>query len=277
MQNEIDYFSEPREESDIISLYRALEWYGLTGYTDEDIEKANRNSFYSVYAYDGYTLVGLGRVASDGLTAAVMSGICVRPDYRRQGIGENIVTRLVYFCQSGNNKLNVQLFCEDSLIPWYTKQGFVPHNRGMWKEMVLPEDNCRLRRNFKSIYGIEQITDISQEFYWYNFDSFGDFKYYSSMNGRGEMVPHVFMTFFSDEGDGFSADVIFENVHRFEIGCNGIKTALTGFDIMRVAKFGDIYPNMNYRVCSLEDDDISFYCETFRIIDVRRNKHEGDF
>lgn len=270
----IDYFSEPREESDIISLYRALEWYGLTGYTDEDIEKANKNSFYSVYAYDGYTLVGLGRVASDGLTAAVMSGICVRPDYRRQGIGEGIVTRLVYFCQSGGNKLSVQLFCEDSLIPWYTKQGFVPHNRGMWKEMVLPEDNCRLRRKFKNIYGLEQIIDISQEFYWYNFDSFGDFKYYSSKNSRGEMVPHVFMTFYSDEGGGFSADVIFENVNRFEIGCSGTKTALTGFDIMRAAKYGDVSPNMTYRVCSIEDDDISFYCETFRIIDVKRR--EGD-
>ena len=66
---EIEYFSETRYESDVIDLYKALNWYGLTGYTDEDIEKANHNSFYSVYAYDGYTLVGLGRVASDGLTA----------------------------------------------------------------------------------------------------------------------------------------------------------------------------------------------------------------
>lgn len=265
---EIEYFSETRYESDVIDLYKALNWYGLTGYTDEDIEKANHNSFYSVYAYDGYTLVGLGRVASDGLTAAVMSGICVRPDYRRRGIGEQIVTRLVYYCQSGDNKLDVQLFCEDSLIKWYLKQGFEPHNRGMWKKMILPEDNCRLRRNFRDVYGIDQITDIAPDFYWYNFDAFGDFKYYGTLNSRHEMVPSLFMTLYCEEPIPFSADVIFENVRRFEIGCTDIRTPLTGFDIMKVRSSSNVLEGMNYRVCSLEDDDINFFCESFRIITV---------
>ncbi len=265
---EIEYFSETRYESDVIDLYKALNWYGLTGYTDEDIEKANHNSFYSVYAYDGYTLVGLGRVASDGLTAAVMSGICVRPDYRRRGIGEQIVTRLVYYCQSGDNKLDVQLFCEDSLIKWYLKQGFEPHNRGMWKKMILPEDNCRLRRNFRDVYGIDQITDIAPDFYWYNFDAFGDFKYYGTLTSRHEMVPSLFMTFYCEEPIPFSADVIFENVRRFEIGCTDIRTPLTGFDIMKVRSSSNVLEGMNYRVCSLEDDDINFFCESFRIITV---------
>ncbi|MBP1560553.1 MAG: GNAT family N-acetyltransferase [Oscillospiraceae bacterium] len=263
---EIEYFSETRDDSDIIDLYKALKWYKLTGYTDEDIERANRNSFYSVYAYDGYKLVGLGRVASDGFTAAVMSGICVRPDYRRRGIGEQIVTRLVYHCQSGGNKLSVQLFCEDSLIPWYTKQGFVPHNRGMWKEMVLPEDKSRLRRNFRDVYGIEQISDLLPDFYWYNFDAFGDFRYYGAMNSRGEMVPCIYMTLYCEEQKCFSADIIFENVQQFEIGCKGIKTPLSGFDIMKVNK--ESLDGMKYRICSLEDDDINFFCESFRIINV---------
>ena len=265
---EIEYFSETRNDSDIIELYKALKWYKLAGYTDEDIERANKNSFYSVYAYDGFKLVGLGRVASDGHTAAVMSGICVRPDYRRQGIGEQIVTRLVYHCQSGINKLNVQLFCEDSLIPWYEKQGFEKHTRGMWKKMILPEDKCRLRRNFRSVYGIEQISDIAPDFYWYNFDAFGDFRYYSTLNSRGEMVPCVFMTFYCEEPKPFTADVIFENVCNFEIGCKGVKTPLMGFDIMKV-RSTDTLENMKYRICSLEDDDINFYCESFRIITVQ--------
>jgi len=265
---EIEYFSETRDDRDIIDLYKALNWYGLTGYTDEDIAKANRNSFYSVYAYDGYKLVGLGRVASDGFTAAVMSGICVRPDYRRRGIGEQIVIRLVYHCQSGGNTLDVQLFCEDSLIPWYLKQGFEPHNRGMWKKMVLPEDSCRLRRNFREVYGIEQLCDMSQDLYWYNFDAFGDFKYYSTVNSRHETVPSLYMTFYCEEPAVFSADVVFENVRRFEIGCKGIKTPLTGFDIMKVAGSTNAPEGMRYRVCSLEDDDISFFCESFRVINV---------
>ena len=265
---EIEYFAGTRDDNDIIELYKALEWYGLSGYTDEDIERTNKNSFYSVYAYDGDILVGLGRVASDGLTAAVMSGICVRPDYRRRGIGEQIVTRLVYYGQSGENKLNVQLFCEDSLIKWYEKQGFERHTRGMWKPMILPEESSPLRRKFGDVYGIEQISDIADDFYWFNFDAFGDFKYYISINGRGEMVPCVMMTFFcEDDAKSFSADIIFENVSKFEIGCDGIRTPLTGFDIMHI-KSGGLPNEMNYRVCSLEDDDINFFCESFRIMNV---------
>lgn len=264
---EIEYFSGTRDDRDVIDLYKALGWYGLDKYTDEEIERTRDNSFYSVYAYDGNTLVGLGRVASDGYTAAVMSGICVRPDYRRRGIGEGIVTRLVYFCQSGTNKLNVQLFCEDSLIKWYEKQGFEKHNLGMWKKMVLPEDNCRIRRNFRDIYGIEQISDISPDFYWFNFDSFGDFRFYGSINSRGEMVPCIMMTFFCDEPTSFSADIIFENVSKFEIGCTGLKTPLTGFDIMKIKNTDPDSVN-NFRICSLEDDDINFYCEKFRIMNV---------
>ncbi|MCH5193873.1 MAG: GNAT family N-acetyltransferase [Oscillospiraceae bacterium] len=266
---EIEYFSETRYDSDVVELYKALEWYGLNGYTDYDIDRANKNSFYSVYAYDGETLVGLGRVASDGRIAAIMSGICVRPDYRKRGIGEQIVTRLVYFCQSGDNRLDVQLFCEDSLIPWYERQGFERKDRGMWKRMILPEDNCRLRRNFRDVYGIEQISDISPDFYWYNFDGFGDFRYHESMGTRGEMVPFLSMTLFSDEPVAFSAEIVFENVTGFEIKCSGVKTPLTDFDILRIKQPRE--DNMNYRVCCLEGDDINFFCESFRIIDVRQD------
>lgn len=265
--DEIEYFSGTRDDRDVIELYKALEWYGLEGYTDADIERTNRNSFYSVYAYDGDVLVGLGRVASDGLTAAVMSGICVRPDYRRRGIGEQIVTRLVYYCQSGENKLNVQLFCEDSLIRWYEKQGFERHIRGMWKKMILPEDNCRIRRNFKEIYGIDQISEIAPDFYWDNFDSFGDIRYYSSINRRGELVPCLMMTLYSNTGTAFSADIIFENVTEFKICCSGVKTPLTDFSVLKIKSGGD-GDITGYRISSHESGNINFLCESFRIMNV---------
>ena len=111
---EIEYLSALKKPEDTINLYKSLEWYQLPGYTDEDIAKANA-SFYSIYAYDGDKLIGLGRVASDGLIAAVMSGICVRNDYRRHGIGAEIVRRLVEYCQTGIYKLHVQLSVRTAL------------------------------------------------------------------------------------------------------------------------------------------------------------------
>jgi len=120
----------------------------------------------------------------------------------------------------------------------------------------------------------EQITDIAPDFYWYNFDAFGDFKYYSTLNSDGELVASVFMTFYCDEPKAFSVDIIFENVRRFEIGCMGVRTVLTGFDIMKVRNT-DMLNGMNYRICSLEDDDINFFCESFRISNVQIEENKS--
>jgi ribosomal protein S18 acetylase RimI-like enzyme len=262
---EIEYFSETREYKDQIDLYRALNWYNLPGYTDNDIDKANRNSFYSVYAYDGYKLVGLGRVASDGMTAAVMSGICVRPDYRRRGIGENIVTRLVYHCQSGEYQMDVQIFCEDSLRKWYKKQGFEDYNLGMRKCMVYPDDPCRLRNGFRGIYGIEQIIDVAPDFYWCDFDSFEEFKYSGTLDSDGKNVPSLFMTFISGGSKKFSAEIDFFNVSNFKVECSGVRTPLKAFDIVNTSDMG--YPDEK-RYLVRADRGIEFFCESFHVMNV---------
>lgn len=258
---EIDYFSETRDDNDPIELYKALKWYGLPGYTDEEIDKARRNAFYSVYAYDGMTLVGLGRVASDGFTAAVMSGICVRPDYRRQGIGEQIVTRLVYHCQSGGYQMNVQLFCEDSLRPWYERQGFENCAMGMRKRMILPEDTCRLRKAFREIYGIEQITEPYPDFYWNSFDSFGEFRYTGTYTD-GEVIPSLFMTFYCSELN-FGAELDFRYVTDLTVSCSGVRTPLEALDIALIPDGDNIH---RYKVHSAKN--ITFSCEGFHVISV---------
>ncbi|MDR0974436.1 MAG: GNAT family N-acetyltransferase [Ruminococcus sp.] len=257
---EIEYFTETRKPSDIVELYTSLGWYGLPGYTDEEIDRAAENSFYSVFAYDKRKLVGLGRVASDGKTVAVMSGICVRQDYRRRGIGEGIVSRLVYFCQSGQYCVTVQLFCEDSLKRWYERLGFERCSYGMRKP-ACEEKLCELQREFNNIYGIEQILEHIPDFYWYNFDSFGEFRFYASKNQSGEDIPNLHMTFYVNEPKALSCELIFDNVQNFEIGVKGLRTPLQALGIVKAGE--------NYRVCSLEDDDINFYCENFRVINAQ--------
>ena len=263
---EIEYLPHMKAPGDAVELYKALKWYQLDGYTDEDIQKSN-DSFYSIYAYDGDTLVGLGHVASDGLIAAVMSGICVRTDYRRHGIGAEIVRRIVEYCQTGNYSLNVQIFCEDSLIKWYEGMGFEKLAVGMRKPAPVEEEHSILKRNFGEIYGIEQISDYSEDFYWYNFDAFGDFSYYSGFGTDGVKVPFIRMTFYSHEPVKLSAEMIFENVSEFEIGAMGVRTPLFGFDIICTEKYG-YAEKKRYQIRSLEDDDISFYCEKFRVMNV---------
>lgn len=265
---EIEYISKLKRVEDTIDLYTALEWYNLKGYTDEDIAKANE-SFYSVYAYSGDTLVGLGRVASDGMIAAIISGVCVRPEYRRYGIGGEIVNRLADYCQTGIYKMNVQLFCEDSLIQWYEKLGFEKGPMGMRRNMPHKEEPCALKNNFGEIYGVDQIAELAPDFYWYNFDWFGEFSYYGGIGSEGVKVPFISMRLYSNEPVKFSADMIFENVSEFEIGCIGLRTPLFGFDIINTEKYG-YSQRKRYRIRSLEDDHIGFFCETFRIISVNK-------
>lgn len=265
---DIEYFSEPRDDGDTQRLYMSLKWYQLPGYTDEEIEKAVHNSFYSVYAYDGLVLVGLGRVVSDGTTVAILSGLCVRERYRRHGIGAEIVTRLAYYCQSGNFRMNVQLVCEDSLIPWYESLGFERFSMGMRKCVEPLQEPCTLLNHFSSIYGIEQISDIDKDFYWFNFDWFGEFRYYSGVKLVGEEIPCVSMRFGTSETIEFTVDITFENVSDFEIGCKGIRTPLFGFDITKTDELKVQDEHKKYLIRSLEDDDIKFFCESFRIVSV---------
>ncbi len=265
---EIEYFSQLKRYDDTITLYKALEWYNLPGYTDEDIKKAT-DSFYSVYAYDNDTLVGLGHVASDGFIAAIISGVCVRQDYRHHGIGAEIVNLLVQYCQSGIYKMNVQLFCEDSLIRWYESLGFEKSAMGMRKMMPHEDEPCALKNNFNEIYGVSDIAEFAPDFYWYNFDYFGDFSYYGGLGSDGVKVPFISMTLYSNEPVKFSADFIFENVSEFEIGCIGVRTPLFGFDIINTEKFG-YSERKRYRIRSLEDDHIGFFCEAIRIISINK-------
>ena len=276
---DIEYFSEPRDDGDIQRLYMSLKWYQLPGYTDEEIIKSISNSFYSVYAYDGLVLVGLGRVVSDGSTVAVLSGLCVRERYRRHGIGADIVNRLVYYCQSGEYRMNVRLCCEDSLIKWYESLGFEKFSMGMIKCIEPLEEPCTLVNHFKEVYGIEQIAGVDPDFYWFNFDWFSEFKYYTGARLNGSEMPCLSMVFGTTESIAFSANMTFENVSEFEIGCKGIKTSLDGFDITRTDELGINSEEKRYLIRSLEDDDIRFFCENFRVVsvEVKNDKKNGKF
>lgn len=149
--------------------------------------------------------------------------------------------------------------------------GFEKLAVGMKKSMPMNEEHCALRKNFGEIYGIEQITDLSEDFYWYNFDAFGDFSYYSGIGSEGVKVPFIRMTFYSNEPVKFNAEIIFENVSELEIGCIGVRTPLFGFDIICTEKYG-YADRKRYKIRSLEDDDISFFCETFRVMNVSASK-----
>jgi len=78
--------------SSLLGLYAAVGW---TAYTRKEgiqnLEEAIVNSSFVVTAWDGETLVGLARALSDDVAILYVQDILVRPEYQRQGIGEQLM------------------------------------------------------------------------------------------------------------------------------------------------------------------------------------------
>ena len=70
-------------------------------------------------------LVGFGRMLSDGLLHAVLFDVIVLPEYQRNGIGAEIMNRLLDKCKKHQIR-DIQLFCAENKLSFYEKMGFQP-------------------------------------------------------------------------------------------------------------------------------------------------------
>lgn len=98
-------------------------WSGMFQASPEELGEALRHSWYAVWAHDAGRLVGGGRIISDGVLYATIHDLIVLPDYRRRGIGSEILRRLIEKCREGSIRY-VQLFSADGMAEFYEKRGF---------------------------------------------------------------------------------------------------------------------------------------------------------
>ena len=75
----------------------------------------------AVGAWDGERLVGFVRALSDGHLAAYIEDVMVHQDYRRGGVGDLIMSRLLGEIKQS---ANVSLFCERPVARFYERHGF---------------------------------------------------------------------------------------------------------------------------------------------------------
>lgn len=86
-------------------------------------------SWYNLYVYDELTLIGTGRIISAGVITGLICGVGVSPFFQNQGIGKEIVMRLIQECEK--NKIYPQLMCNKSLVAFYESIGFEGFSVGM--------------------------------------------------------------------------------------------------------------------------------------------------
>ncbi|MFM1654391.1 GNAT family N-acetyltransferase [Brevibacillus sp. B_LB10_24] len=133
MERSIHFTTEPPEDfNQLLTLYDSLGWNSLK-LTVKDLEQMCKQSWYAIYAFDEQTLVGMGRVVSDGVITGIVCGVGVRPSHQSKGIGKEIVKRLVDHCEQ--NRVIPQLMCVESLESYYETLGFKKFTIGMTRSI----------------------------------------------------------------------------------------------------------------------------------------------
>jgi ribosomal protein S18 acetylase RimI-like enzyme len=99
-------------------LYEHVGWHrpGDEGDVAEVLERGP-----AVGAWEGDRLVGFVRALSDGRFAAYVEDVMVHEAYRRGGVDEKLMVRLM---EEIGGVANVNLFCEQPVVGFYEGSGF---------------------------------------------------------------------------------------------------------------------------------------------------------
>jgi GNAT superfamily N-acetyltransferase len=119
----IRYQTYPPTPDQYFALFQTTGWNDESHLTPHDLAKALKQSAFMVSAYEEGHLVGFGRVVTDSIHAMIYD-LIVAPDYQRQGIGGEILDRLVKRCQEAHIR-DIQLFCAAGKREFYERHGFV--------------------------------------------------------------------------------------------------------------------------------------------------------
>lgn len=111
------------EKEQFFKLFLTTGWNNEYQLTMDQLYEAIHRSWYFVSVYDRDTLVGFGRIISDGVLHALIVDLIVLPAYQGNGIGSKILTELVDRCNAFQI-CDIQLFCAKGKSDFYQKFGF---------------------------------------------------------------------------------------------------------------------------------------------------------
>ena len=121
----IEYRSEIPDQDQFFALFETTDWNSsIYKATAPELACMLANTWYMLAAYDGEQLVGFGRMVSDLVLHAMIYDMIVLPAYQGQGIGGEILERLVTKAQQTGIR-DIQLFCARGKRTFYEHRGFV--------------------------------------------------------------------------------------------------------------------------------------------------------
>lgn len=110
------------------------------------IERSLANQLFSVAAVRAGEIIGMGRLLGDAAIYWYINDVFLLTAYQRQGIGTQLVRRLVTYATENSlpgTSISICLMCAKGKEPFYERLGFVtrPHARegaGMEMEVDVP-------------------------------------------------------------------------------------------------------------------------------------------
>lgn len=113
---------------EIADLYRAGGWW-KEEYNPDDLPRLVQGSFLFAVAVDEKTgrAIGMGRIISDGVSDGYIQDLVVLPEFRKTGIGSEIVSTLVKKCVE-LGIIWIGLIAEPDTEKFYLPLGFHPMN-----------------------------------------------------------------------------------------------------------------------------------------------------
>jgi len=118
--------------NELSALYRIAP---LGNKTPADLALVFGNSMFCAFAYDQGRLVGAGRALADGRDCAYLCDVAVHPDCQGQGLGREIIERLLARCR-GHRK--IILYVVPGKEGFYERLGF----RRMTTAMAIFDDQA---------------------------------------------------------------------------------------------------------------------------------------
>ncbi|MFZ1735941.1 MAG: GNAT family N-acetyltransferase [Candidatus Moraniibacteriota bacterium] len=113
-------FGAKIKAEELANLFVGTSW--ADGRTPEKITVLLRNTPLHVSAWYGEQMVGFLRAMTDEVYRAVLDDLVVDEKFRGQEIGETMMNQMM---ERLRNVEEVSLDCEEELVPYYKKFGFL--------------------------------------------------------------------------------------------------------------------------------------------------------
>lgn len=113
-------FDAPVSPAAVADLREAVGWNRMS----RDLADPRLRNAFHLCAFDGNRLAGYAAVVGNGVTDAYIQDVMVHPDYQHQGVGTQLMERILMRLKADDVYMVSVIYGEEALRPFYERFGF---------------------------------------------------------------------------------------------------------------------------------------------------------